>query len=351
MKGLFSYGCISGIASALPKERQSMVNFESLYGEKQVARIRKVTGIDEIRVAPLNLTTSDYCAKAAEKLFDMGVSKPTSIDGVVFVSQTPDFKIPHTSATLQHRLGIPRRAIAMDLNFGCPGYVYGLFQAMLLIETGYCKNVLLCAGDTICRHIHPMDKALRMVMGDAGTATIITATDVIRPSAFSFFTDGEGANLLQIPAGGSRMPCQKGKTDIAMTDEDGNTRTMENLFMDGTAILTFALQRVPEIVTDVLLKIGWSKAEVDLFVLHQANEFMVKYLTKRLQVDKMKVPINVKLVGNTGSASIPVLLTTTYPGQNANLKKVIACGFGTGLACIAGAIDLSKAIICPPIEV
>jgi len=348
---MFERSTIRAVAAVIPKERQQIDDFIPLYGEKIVGRIRKATGIEEIRIAPKDLTAADYCIAAAEQIFATQVCPPANVDGVVFVSQTPDYLIPHTSATIQHRLGLPTNTIAMDINFGCAGYIYGLFQAMLLVETGNCCNVLLCSGDTLSRHIHPMDRSLRMVMGDAGTATLVSAYENASPSAFSFFTDGGGASLLQIPAGGSRMPCEKGVTDVVTVDEEGNEHTLENLFMNGTEIMTFALQRVPQVVDEVLSKIDWAKEEVALFALHQANAFMVKYIAKRMKVDAAKVPINVKLTGNTSSASVPLMLCNVYPGINKNLQKVVCCGFGTGLACAAGAVDLSRTEICAPIEI
>ncbi len=351
MKPKFRRCTIRSVATVIPKERQCINDFIPLYGDKIVGRIRKATGIEEIRIAPKTKTAADYCVEAVKAIFDKQICSPSIIDGVIFVSQTPDYLIPHTSATIQHRLGIPTDAIAMDLNFGCAGYVYGLFQAMLLIETGFCCNVLLCTGDTLSRHIHPMDRSLRMVMGDAGTATLVSANDNASSSAFSFFTDGGGASLLQIPAGGSRMPYEIGVTDNLTTDEEGNQHTLENLYMNGTEIMTFALQRVPQLVADVLGKIKWTKEEVHLYALHQANSFMVKYIAKRMKVDTAKVPINVKLTGNTSSASIPLMLCNLYAGKNESLQKVICCGFGTGLACAAGAVNLSKAVICPTSEI
>lgn len=344
---MFSRCAIKGISAVIPTEVKNINEFVSLYGEKTVARIRKATGIDELHIASKGLTTADYCIEAANSILAQDFFAIADIDGVIFVSQTPDYLIPHTSATIQHRLGISTNAIAMDLNFGCAGYVYGLFQAMLLVEAGYCKNVLLCAGDTLSRYIHPLDRSLRMVMGDAGTATIVSVSDISSQSTFSFFTDGSGCDLLQVPAGASRMPFEKGKTDIVNMDEDGNGRTLENLYMNGSEIMTFALKSVPELVNEVLLKIGWNIEEVDLFALHQANSFMVKYIAKRMKVDSERVPINVQYTGNTSSASIPLMLCNLYANKNEELQKVICCGFGTGLACAAGAIDLSKAVICP----
>ncbi len=347
MRGALAGSSICGLAAMLPKKRLAMEELLHSYGEKMVRRIKKATGIEELRIAPSEMTASDYCVEATKHLFESGGFQFADVDGIVFVSQSPDYLMPHTSAILQHRLGIPTSSIAMDLNFGCAGYVYGLFQAMMLIETGFCNNVLFCSGDTMSRHVHPRDKALRMVIGDGGTATLLSRDETASPSAFSFFTDGGGATSLMIPAGGARNPCQSGVTDIAQEDEDGNTRSAENLYMDGTAIMNFALSIAPQMMDAVLNQMVWEKEEVDLFALHQANAFMVRYIAKKMKLPPDKVPVDVANTGNTSSASIPLMLCNLYAGENEALKKVIACGFGTGLSCAAGALDFSRALICP----
>lgn len=346
MEKTLSRAVVRGIAAVLPRNRLAMETLSPIYGEKMVKRIRKATGIEEVRIAPTGTTASDYCAEAAERLFEQGGFRFADVDGLVFVSQSPDYLVPHTSAILQHRLGLPVSSITMDLNFGCAGYVYGLFQSMLLIETGFCQNVLLCVGDTMSHHVHPRDKALRMVIGDGGTATLLSGGENASPSAFSFFTDGSGAESLTIPAGGARTPCQSGVTDLVREDQDGNARSAENLYMDGTAIMNFALNTAPQMIHEAMEHIGWHSDEVDLFALHQANAFMVKYIAKKMQLSADKVPVDVSHTGNTSSASIPLMLCNRYAEKSESLKKVVVCGFGTGLSCAAGTVDLSNALIC-----
>ncbi len=350
MKKTFSHVVVCGLAAMLPKEHIKMEDLSPFYGEKKVKRIMKATGIEELRVAPPGKTASDYCAEAAARLFEVGGFHFADVDGLVFVSQSPDYLVPHTSAILQHRLRLPTSSIAMDLNYGCAGYVYGLFQAALLIETGFCKRVLLCVGDTMSRHVHPKDKALRMLLGDGGTATLLSWTENTTQSTFSFFTDGSGAGALMIPAGGARMPCRRGETDVLQEDGDGNVRMAENLFMDGTAIMNFELNNVPQKIDEVLEQAGWRQDEINLFALHQANAFMIKHIAKKMKLPSEKVPVDVTHTGNTSSASIPLMLCDLYAGKNEVLKKVITCGFGTGLSCAVGALDFSHALICPTSE-
>ncbi len=351
-KKLFTHAVIRGIAAVLPKEREDLTAWKDKFGNKEATNIANITGIRELRTAPLGTTASDYCAEAARILFaDTGL-KPELVDAVIFVSQSPDYPVPHTAAILQHRLGLPTSTIATDMVLGCTGYVYGIFTAMALIESGCCDNVLLCAGDTMHRRVHSKDKVLRMEIGDAGTATWLSVSSDISASSFSFFTDGEGANALMIAHGGSRHPSPCDGTggdekNTGVIDERAcKTDTPENLYMDGMRLMRFALQEVPPTIGNILQLIGWRERDVDLYAFHQSSEPVLKYIAKKLGVTQQQVPIGVTLRGNTGAASIPVMLCDLYAGRNTVLHKTVVCGFGAGLAVAAGAVDLSHVQIC-----
>lgn len=356
-KKIFSHAVIRGIAAVLPKERLGINAWKTEYGDKETTNIANITGIRELRTAPAGTTASDYCAEAANILFTVTDLNPDMIDAVIFVSQSPDYPVPHTAAILQHRLGLPASTIATDMVLGCTGYVYGLFTAMALIEAGCCKNVLLCAGDTMHRRVHSKDKVLRMEIGDAGTATWISAKGGVSASSFSFFTDGGGADALMIAHGGSRHPASYNgaggdNNNASIIDERAcRTDMPENLYMDGMRLMRFALQEVPPTIDNVLQSISWTKTEVNLFAFHQSSEPVLKYIAKKLGVTQQLVPVGVTMRGNTGAASIPVMLCDLYPGRNTNLHKTVVCGFGAGLAVATGAMDLSFANICQTSEI
>lgn len=351
MKKIFDRVAITAIASALPNEILKLETLSEVYGEDTVRKIISNTGISEVRVSPSEKISSDYCVAAAQKIFSETEISPEIIDAIIFVTETPDYFVPHTSAILQSRLKLPNRVISMDINYGCAGYVYGIFQASLLIESCYCKNVLLCVGDTPTKFINSQDKALRMVFGDAGSATILSEKNSAQDSAFNFFTDGEQANNLIVQAGGFRMPHKAGVTDILKFDENGNGRTLENISMDGMGVMNFVLQNVRSVILDTLKILNLPPSEIDLFALHQANILISKYLTKRLKVAAEKVPFGAGKTGNTTCVSIPLMLSTLFAGENPNLKKVVICGFGTGLTCAAGVVDLSDTKIFAPIQI
>lgn len=341
MDKIFTKPRVAAISACVSKNRMELADLADLYGEATVAKIMKVTGIERVSIAPQGTTTADYCAAAAVKLMQEQNIDPKTIDGLVFVTETPDYIIPHTSAILQDRLGLPNHTLAFDINYGCAGYVYGIFQASLLVESGYCKRVLVCAGDTLSRYVNPADKAARMVLGDGGSATLVEADEKARRSVFSFYTDGSRAEHLMIPAGANRVPHTPGMTDVLHTDADGNARTDENFYMNGLEVMGFALNETLSSIRETAEHMNWELSEVDLFALHQANALIVQYITKQLKLPKDRVPIAVGETGNASSASIPIMLTSTFGGKTLDFAKVLACGFGTGLACAGAALDLS----------
>lgn len=348
---IFTRAQVAAIAAVTPKQHLSLRDLAAQFGDSDLERIISATGIQEVTVAEEGMTSADYAYAAAQRLLAETGVPASEIDGLLFLTESPDYIIPNTAAVLQERLGLRNDTVNMDLRYGCAGYVYGLFQASLLIESGYCKNVLLLAGDTISHYINEHDRSLRMVNGDAACATLITASDTETRSCYSFFVDGSGLNSLLIPAGGRRMPAQAGVTDVLEYDEDGNGRTLENLYMNGMDIMVFAIRKVPALVEKLLTQTGWTRNEVDLYAFHQANTLILDRITRTLKVPREKVPLSMAHTGNCGFDSIPLMLCNEYAGVNEGFQRVIACGFGAGLIAAAGALDLSRTKIIGTFEV
>lgn len=346
LETVFKNISISGISTVVPKNVLNLESLSSIYGQEDVRKIIATTGIKEVRIADNETTASDLCYQAAQYLIEQMDIVKDDIDGLIFVSQTNDYILPQTSNVLQSRLGLNENVFCLDIRLGCSGYVVGLFQASLLIESGACKNVLLLAGDTTSKIINPKDKSLRMVFGDAGSATIIASgSDCI---GFKIHNKGSGFSELIIPAGGFRKPISS-LTSNENTDQDGNVRSDNDLYMNGTEIFNFAINKVPSLI-DGLLKIAkWSKTEVDLFLFHQANNFMVEYLKRKLKIITEKVPLGVENYGNTGPCSIPLLLSH-ISGKQFSSDKVIMCGFGVGLSWAGCYTNLSKTKIFKTID-
>jgi 3-oxoacyl-[acyl-carrier-protein] synthase-3 len=321
---------VSAISVAIPKNYLDLDSLKSVYGENEVKRIIDSTGIKKVRVAEAGMKTSDLCYAAARNLMSQIHLEPMDVDAIVLVTQTSDGVMPATSVTLQHKLGLPTHVVALDINYGCSGYVYGLYISSLLIASGGCKKVLMCAGDVITPLIKPNDRNVRMVFGDAGSATLVEKGD--DNIAFSIKTDGSGKDFLKT------------------INDDGID---PYIAMDGAAVMTFALRDVPFIIDQLLGIKEWKHDEVGVYALHQANKFMLNYLRKKMKINKINLPISVEDTGNTGPASIPLLLTQLHQQiqQDGKLTKSILCGFGVGLSCAAAALNLADTIMLDPIEI
>lgn len=348
MKVLLSNVEISAIAAWLPPKNLELRNLGSLYGDTTVEGIIKATGIERVRIAEDNVCSSDMCYYAASYLMEKENIDPKTIDGIVFVSQTTDWILPATSISLQDRLGLTKETVAIDIHYGCSGYIYGIFQASLWISCGACKNVLVLAGDTTSRMINPQDKSLRMVFGDCGTATLVTGGE--SSIGFNIQSDGSGSDLLIVPAGGFRNPASESTSKLEW-DDDKNGRTKNDLYMDGSAIFNFAINKVPVNIQGILELMRWNKEDVSLFALHQANNFMVNYIRKKLKVSSELVPTNVRDYGNTGPATLPLLCSDLLSKSGSDLSKVVFCGFGVGLSWGSFATSLQHTKFYPPINI
>lgn len=339
---------VRAIAAALPDERLDLTDLCDIWEQNEVEQLIAVNGISSVRIAEDGVCASDLCEKAARVILDADPELIGKIGGIVFVSQTPDYILPATSHLLQSRLGIATDAVAFDLSTGCPGYIYGLYQAGLLVSSGSCEAVLVCVGDVLTQYVNPLDKSNRTVFGDAGSATLVEKGD--GDITFSIMTDGSGADHLMIPAGGCRYPKDEDSENVSVR-EDGNMRSDEDLYMNGLEIMNFSLREVPKNVEAALTCKGWDKSEVTLFGFHQANKFILNYLRKILKVPKESVPIAMGETGNTSAASIPLMLAQEGSRLSAEnrLQKTVLCGFGVGLSCAAAALDLSRTKIWDPV--
>lgn len=339
---------IKAVSAWLPQNILEMSSLSKEYGAQEVETVMRTTGIERVRIADANVCASDMCQYAAKSLLEKEGVNVNEIDGLVFVSQTSDWIIPSTAIALQERLGLSKDTVCVDIHYGCSGYIYGLFQAASWIHSGACKNVLVLAGDTSSRMVNPNDRSLRMVFGDCGTATLVTVGS--NEIGFHIQSDGSGSDSLIIPAGGYRLPISE-ETSQLMWDDDRNGRTQNDLYMNGMDIFKFAITAVPRNIKALLEHMNWGIDDVGLFALHQANEFMVSFIQKKLKVRDELVPINCREYGNTGPATIPLLLSDMCSGKHSfNLTKVVMSGFGIGLSWGSIATNLTDTHFYKPIN-
>ena len=321
---------ISAVAACVPKNVSSNYEMDHLMSKEEIEKTVDSIGIKEKRFADETVCASDLCAKAAEKLFEDNNIDRESIDMLLFVSQTPDYKIPGTAPILQHKLGLSKNTACLDLSIGCSGYIYGLSTAFSYASTEGISRVLLLVGDTFSKIVNPLDKVNAPLYGDAGTATLIEKGDFAK-SYFNLFADGSGAESIVIPSGQGRLPSSK-STIIPKKDKDGSYRSLNELYMSGMDVFNFSLRAVPNSINKMLLLSEKSLREIDVILLHQANRFMTDFLIKRLKYNTGLVPYCLEKYGNTSSPSIPLTISSEladYPIEN---KKVLMCGFGAGLS-------------------
>ena len=341
---IFTKPFVRGVSVAVPKERVILkdLKFEKTNNEE----IIKVTGIHEVRCASKDKMLTDYCICAAENLFKELNFDKSKIDGLVFSTPLGEYISPGNGYIMQDRMDLSEDCIIIDINQTCGGYVYGLFQAFMLIQNGYCQNVLVCAGDLSSLNKNSKDKAFKMIMGDAGAVALVSAGNFESESAFAFLNDGKIFRALYTPAGGRRMPFKAGVTDKEIIDKDGNVRTLQNTHMDGLEVMTFVMYAAPEVVDKVLKIIDWNIDDVNLLAFHQANRAIVDSVRKIIGLPKEKVPFCVKNYGNVSAATIPLTLCLENTPNRKNLEHVILCTFGSGMTCGAVALNLNETYFC-----
>ncbi|MBW1917906.1 MAG: ketoacyl-ACP synthase III [Deltaproteobacteria bacterium] len=323
---------IRAIRSHLPAGKLTNEQLAQEYQDRNVLKIFQKTGIAVRGVAAANECASDLGVAAGQKLFESGVCRPEDIDFLIFCTQTPDYFLPTTACIMQDRLGLKTSCGAFDLNLGCSGFVYGIAVAKGLIETCLVENVLFITADTYTKFINPQDHSARTIFSDGAAATLIVAVDteeeLIGP--FVFGTDGKGADMLMVPAGGLRLPISPA-TAIEKDDGKGIFRSAQNLFMDGPEIFNFSFKTVPLVLRQLLEKCGMKIDEVDYFVFHQANQHMLEWLRKKTKIPTEKFCINMETYGNTVSASIPMALELAQARGKINKgDKILLLGFGVG---------------------
>jgi 3-oxoacyl-[acyl-carrier-protein] synthase-3 len=322
---------IRGVACYFPEQVLTNDQLALEYSDWSAQKIEQKTGIQERHIASTTECASDLATAAGLELFKEGLCTPEEIDYLLLCTQSPDYFLPTTACLVQERLGLRTSCGAMDFNLGCSGFVYGLGLAKGLIETEQARNVLLITAETYSKHIHPGDKSVRTIFGDAASATLVQAvnSDHERIGPFVYGTDGRGAKNLIVPAGGLRM-AQAVNPEL-VDDGSGNKRTVNNLYMNGAEIFTFTLRIVPETVSTLLAKAGKRMEDIDLFVFHQANRYMLDHLRRKLGISDEKLPIMMAHCGNTVSSTIPILLKDLE--KACRLKQgqcLMLLGFGVG---------------------
>jgi 3-oxoacyl-[acyl-carrier-protein] synthase-3 len=332
MKTVFNKGKIKAVVTTAGGNKVIIDDEMDKFGydEKSLKRLKKSAKLESRYLAKDGICTSDLCVNSAEYLFNNYDIKREDIDGIIFVTQSPDYKMPSTAIIMQDRLKLPITAMAFDVNLGCSGFVYGLYMAHSFINSG-AKNILVALGDVNRSFCGEKDKIITPLMGDAGSVVLISNEE--NKSYFSLYSDGSGYEHLIVPAGGCRNPIDE-NTSQARLREDGGIRSDEDLYMNGREIFNFAIKRVPLLIEEILEFSNTKKEDIDYFLLHQANAYILQNIQRKLGVNPEKVPSkSVEIYGNQNSASISGIINGFLNEEFSNKKLEIICaGFGIGLS-------------------
>ena len=317
---------IKAISYYLPEKILTNTNLVELFPEWSVEKIASKIGIEERHISAPDETATDMAISSSQKLFAEHNINPNDIDFVILCTQSPEYKLPTSACIIQDKLKIPTSAGALDFNLGCSGYIYGLSISKGLISAGIAKNILLITSETYSKYLHCNDKANRTIFGDAASSTIISTDGFASIESFELGTDGSGADNLIVKHGGARQNNVIGDLHF---DENSNPISSDYLYMNGSEIFNFTQNAVPKLVDNVLLKNNLVKSDIDLFILHQANKYMLNFLRKKMKIEESKFYYYMKDVGNTVSSTIPIAL---YHAKKNNLTvgNILLAGFGVG---------------------
>lgn len=331
---------IKAISYYLPKNILTNEELVTRFPEWSVEKVANKIGVNQRHISSQDEFVSDMAIKASEKLFIEHNINPSEIDFILLCTQSPDYFLPTTACIVQDKLGIPKSSGALDFNLGCSGYVYGLAIAKGLISANIAKNILLITSETYSKHIHKNDKGNTTIFGDGASASLISTKGFAEIKEFELGTDGSGAENLIVKEGAMRHPV---KNNTEINNEEGSKIWPSNLYMNGTEIFNFTIEFIPSLVKSTLIKNSILDSDVDLYVFHQANKYMLNHLRKKLGIPEDKFFLCMEDFGNTVSSTIPIAL---YEAQNAckinSSAKVMLAGFGVGYSWAGCVLEYGK---------
>lgn len=322
---------ITALTAAVPRTVIDNYRYTQYFPQEQVREVVDKVGIYERRFADEKTCSSDLCFAAAEKLIADNKIDRSEIDLLIFISQTPDYRMPATSVLLQERLGLPHNTVAFDINLGCSAFLYGMSVVYGFMQQAGIRKALLLDGETRSKVYSPKDRRSAFLFGDGGVAALIERDDRFGTSWFSLNSDGSRGDLIKINGGGYRMPSSAETLRERVVDEYGNIRSEEQGYMQGADVFNFVIREIPR---DIKRLAEWSGQELehmDYYVFHQANNFINTYLAKKLKLDAARIPSTIAKYGNTSSVSVPLTIASELKGRMAGQRKLLLSAFGVGM--------------------
>ncbi|MBP7507749.1 MAG: ketoacyl-ACP synthase III [Prolixibacteraceae bacterium] len=342
---------ISGIAAAVPSKVINNINYDLYFKKEDIKEIVEKIGVRERRFADENTCSSDLCFAAAERLFtDMNIDRE-EIDLLIFISQTPDYRMPATSVLLQDRLKLLPSTITIDINLGCSAFLYGLTIAYSMLKTDGIRKALILDGETRSKVYSQKDRKTGFLFGDGGVAAIIEKGAKFGRSWFSLNSDGSRESLIKIPAGGYRKMSSIETLEERVVDEYGNIRSEEQGYMSGADVFNFVIREVPRDFNRLLEFSGIAQDSIDYYIFHQANSYINGFLARKLKLPEGKLPSTIERFGNTSSVSIPLTIVSELRNSLTGHKRLLLSGFGVGLTWGTAIIDVQDCFLCNIVEI
>ncbi len=342
---------ITAMAGAVPKNTIKNLEYTEFFPEEQVKEVVEKVGIYERRFADEDTCSSDLCFAAAQKLFQDNDIDREEIDLLVFISQTQDYRMPATSITLQHRLGLKNTCIAFDVNLGCSAFIYGLSIVYSMMQTGNIRKALILDGETRSKVYGPRDRRSAFIFGDGGVAALVERKEKFGETILSLNSDGSRADLIMIKAGGYRHMSTPETLKERIVDEYGNMRSDEQGYMKGGDVFNFVIREIPKDIKRTLEYAGKTTDDLDYMVFHQANNFINAYIAKKMKLDVSKVPHTIEKFGNTSSVSVPLTIVSELHGKLDGKKNLLLSAFGVGMTWATGIVSFVDTKISDIVEV
>lgn len=342
---------ITAMSAAVPKRVIKNRDYTEVFSSEEANEIVEKTGIEERRFADAETCSSDLCYAAAEKLIaDNNINKE-EIDLLIFISQTPDYRMPATACTLQHRLGLSNSTIAFDISLGCSAFLYGLSVVYGMMERSCLRKALLLDGETRSKVYSPRDRRSAFLFGDGGVAVLIERDPRFGTSTFSLNTDGSRSDLIMIPAGGYRKMSSAETVEEKVVDEFGNMRSEEQGYMRGGDVFNFVIREIPRDIKNTVLFAGKDFDSFDYVVFHQANNFINSYIAKKMKLNTEKIPSTIAKFGNTSSVSVPLTIVSELQGKLNGHKELLLTAFGVGMTWATGIVPFVDCKVSEIVEV
>lgn len=323
---------VSAMAGCVPRQVIRNYDYTDYFPADQVKEVVDKVGVFERRFADKDTCSSDLCYAAAEQLIKDNDIHREDIDLLVFLSQTPDYRMPATSIILQHRLGLPNHCVAFDIQLGCAGFSYALSVVYGMMQGGNFHKALILDGETRSKVYSPKDRRSAFIFGDGGIAALVERDERFGKSWFSLNSDGSRHDLIMIKGGGYRYPSSEETLRERVVDEYGNIRSDEQGYMRGGDVFTFVIREIPRDIKKTLEYAGVDKDQIDYFVFHQANNYINSYIAKKMKLDTAKIPHTIEKFGNTSSVSVPLTIVSELKDRLQGHKTLLLSAFGVGMS-------------------